>query len=161
MPSFSSFGIIKTIICFPQLKLIFEVYSGHMSISLVYKTLRIIAGLFFCKCFPAIYFWLVFYSIPVTFIMNGLIFETPCGSFLISSEFNATVATYWKHLSSLFFGFIVGIFFYLVRLLYIWSSMFKIHLEDTCNTTVELNQKQNRSPSLMLLNQFGILKEAI
>ena len=35
--------------------------------------------------------------------MNGLIFQTLCASFLISSKFSAIVAAYRKHLSSSFF----------------------------------------------------------
>ena len=45
--------------------------------------------------------------------MNGLTFETICGSYLISSKFNAIAAAYLKHLLSSFLGFIVAFFFFI------------------------------------------------
>ena len=44
--------------------------------------------------------------------MNGLIFETLSGCRSVSSQFNVTVTTYWKHLSPFFFWFIVAFFFF-------------------------------------------------
>ena len=45
--------------------------------------------------------------------IKGLIFDVICGSFLISSWFNATVATYWKKLSSSFFWIYCCLFFFI------------------------------------------------
>ena len=45
--------------------------------------------------------------------MNGFIFQTLSGCDSISSQFNATVAAYWKHLSSVLFGFVVAFFFFI------------------------------------------------
>ena len=45
--------------------------------------------------------------------MNGLIFETLCERFLISSKFNAVIAAFSTHLSISFLGFIVPFPFFI------------------------------------------------
>ena len=66
---------------------------------------------------------------------------------------NATVAAYWKHLSSSLAGFLVAIFeFYQTRRTYIWST-------TICNSINQRNQSQNHYLPLMFPNQFNILQE--
>ena len=59
--------------------------------------------------------------------IKGLIFAIPCGPFLISWWFNATVKTYWKHLLSFLLTRFIVAFFYPIRRIYIWSTMILIY----------------------------------
>ena len=82
--------------------------------------------------FPVIFSWLVIYSFPVTFICKSLNFWKilhffqffyDCCCFMI-----ATVASYWKHLTSSLMGVIVDYLFFcrIRRIYYIWST--RIHI---------------------------------
>ena len=71
--------------------------------------------------------------------------------------FNETVTAYWKHLSSLFFGFIVDIFFFN----HLGESLFdpfSLKLSYKIGNAVNQHyQKQIHSPSLILLSPFDVL----
>ena len=56
------------IICFSEFELIFEIWAGSISFSLIYKWLRAIARLLFHKHFPIIYLWGKIYYHLVIFI---------------------------------------------------------------------------------------------
>ena len=66
------------------------------------------------------------YFIYFILFTNILIFETLSGCDPISSWFNAIVASYWKHLSSSFFGFIVAFLCPFWRI-NIWTTSLKIY----------------------------------
>ena len=67
----------------------------------------------FLKRFPVNFFWWIIYFFPVIFIYQSLMFETLSGCDSISLKFNPTVTTYWKHLLSSFFNFIVVFVFFI------------------------------------------------
>ena len=102
------FEIIKRTICFSQYQLIFWnigwTYFHFCNIQNIKSNCWII----FLKLFAVIYFWWVIFLILVIFIINDLIFETPCGSFSISSKFKAVATAHWTDLASLFSGFFVA-----------------------------------------------------
>ena len=80
---------------------------------LTYNTLRIIVGLFFSifSSHLTLVGHLFFFQLHL--LMKGLIFNILCEPFPISSSFNATVAAYWKHLSSPLIGFVVAFLFFI------------------------------------------------
>ena len=121
----SLFGIIKRIICFSLFYLIFEMYVGHISIYLMYKTLRAIVGLFLSNVFEPSIFDGYFILSQLYFFTNVFIFETLSECNLIPLRFNATIDVYWKHSSFPFLT--VALFFYLVLRINIWTTMFKIY----------------------------------
>ena len=76
------------------------------------KILRTIDLLFNSNIFQSFLFDEKSSSCLLYWSIKGLIFVFLCGSFLICSWFNATSTAYWKHLSSLFFGYIVVVLFF-------------------------------------------------
>ena len=67
--------------------------------------------------FLIILFWWITYPFQITYIsIKCLSFDIFCKFFPISSWFNATVSTNWKHLLSL-------LSFYPIQRIYIWSTM--------------------------------------
>ena len=63
---FSLFGIINTIICFLQFDLIYMIWAGHISFTIIYKILRAIVELFFLNFFQSYILWII-YSFPAKF----------------------------------------------------------------------------------------------
>ena len=64
------------------------------------------------KLFPVISMRWKIYFFPIILINKDFIFDILSGWLLICSWFNATAIEYWKHLSSLFFGFIIVFLFF-------------------------------------------------
>ena len=74
--------------------------------------MRAIVGYFFSDVFQSPIFEGWFIPSQLHLFINGIIFETLSGFHLISASLNATVAAYWKYLSTSFFGFIVSFFLF-------------------------------------------------
>ena len=129
--------------------------------SLIYKILKAIVGLFFSNVFQSSIFDGYFIPFPLWLFIKGLIFDILCRFLLISSWFNTTVAAYWKHLSSSFFGFIVAFFFFIQSGESIYDSPHLTFILWHLQYNSWTESKINHSPSLIFLNQFGILKEVI
>ena len=105
----------------------------------------------FLKFFPIIFFWWNIYYFPVNLPIKVSTFVILCGSFFISSWFNTTVTTFWKHLFTfLLIGFIVV---FLSVYLFVWflsnqENLYMIHDDSGLfygiyNTINEHNQIWN------------------
>ena len=70
-------------------------------------------GLFFANVFQSSIFDRLFIPFHLSLFINRLTFETLSDCGLIALWCNAAVIAYWKHLSSLFFGFIAIFFFFI------------------------------------------------
>ena len=107
----SSFGIIKTLFHHTYvyvLKHKQDIYFFFFSI----QNMEINCSIIFLKFFPNIFFWWKIYSFPVIIIYKKFRFVILCWFFFfISSWFNATVTTYWKHSYFLLIEFIVAFLF--------------------------------------------------
>ena len=82
--------------------------------------------IFFLKFLRITFFWWKMYSLPVISTWKGLIFVILCGSFLITSWFNATVTAYWKHFLS-FLLMVCFFVFYPIKKIYIWYTTIRIY----------------------------------
>ena len=101
----------------------------------------------FFKFLPIISFWWLIYSFPIVFIKKSISFVILCGSFFISSWFNAIVTAYWKHFYLLYWLDLLLLF-----CLFIQSGDLVLFY-DVCNTINE-NKIENHHLLLMLPIQF-------
>ena len=108
--NFSSFGIIKRITCFSGLELCFETQTGYIFSFLAYKTLRVILTLFLSNFFQLSFSDEKFIPSYLYLFIKGLIFVLLSACFPISSWFNATITTYWKHLLSFLLTIFIVVF---------------------------------------------------
>ena len=121
------FEIVTIITCFSWFELFFESYAGYISCLLAYKTLRAISKLFLSRFFQSSFSDGKCIPCQLYLFIEGLIFAITCGSFFISSQFNAAVTAYWKE-SFLMMGFIVASFaFYPIRRINIRSITMQIY----------------------------------
>ena len=72
-----------------------------------------IVRLFFSNFFHSFFPEEKFISFQLYLPIKDLIFDILFECILISLWFNASIAAYWKHLSSLFFGFIISFLFFI------------------------------------------------
>ena len=99
----------NAILFFLRLKSLIELFVFHgLNYDLKYKL-----DIFIFLWYILSIFDRQFYFSQLYLFMNGIIFETLSGCDLISSKSNATIATYWKHLSSSLFGFVVAFSFFI------------------------------------------------
>ena len=106
--------IINKITWFSRLNLYFDLYASLM-FSVLYgtnKILREIDLLFNSNFFQPLRSDGKSISFQLYWLINGLIFNNFCGSFLTFWQFNGMVKVYWKQLLSLFIRFIVDFLFF-------------------------------------------------
>ena len=136
----------------------------------------------FLKRFPVNFFWWIIYFFPVIFIYQSLMFETLSGCDSISLKFNATVTTYWKHLLSSFFNFIVVFVFFIksgesryeqqhpkwvmgaLRKQNLWfigkKTTWNGHWKR-CHRKSTSNRKKNKNRSQPIVAHFSLYKDKI
>ena len=100
----------------------------------------------FLKCFPIIYFWWIIYSIPTIFIDKWF---NIWNSFWIPLNFFIISKTYWKHLWSVFLGFIVVFFFFIQSVESIYESP---RLKFTLWHFQCINWTESKIKSLLLID---------
>ena len=120
---------------------------------MAYKTLRVIATLFFSSYFQWSFSNGKFVTSQLYLFLEGLIFVVLCGFFLF---FNATVIAYWKHLSSfLLMGFIVAFLFFIQSGESVYDPPWLGFTLWHYNTINEHNQKHTHYLS-SIVNYFDI-----
>ena len=112
--AFVPFDIIKRTTGFFTIWVMFWNINRIYFFFLAYKILKGIVTLIFSNFFQSSSSDGNFIHSHLNFFIKGLISFILCGSFLISSWFNATVTAYWKHLLSYsLMGFIAPFLFFI------------------------------------------------
>ena len=88
-------------------------HAGYIFIFLKFNIIRAIFRLFFSTFFQPFFHGAWFITFMLYLFIKGLIFDIHCGFFPLSSWFNATVAAYWKHLSSSSIRFLFAFLFFI------------------------------------------------
>ena len=113
------------------------------------------------RLFPVVWVWWKNYFLPIILINKSFNFWYFLRIFFsMFWWFNATVKAYWKHISSLFLGFIVAYCCFLLFFSTIQENLYMIHLFSNLfffgggNTINQYYQEQTHFLSLILLNLF-------